>query len=448
MKNDKHQHQKESLKRLGEALFQNLKAHEHMSLTYSGEESLFIRLSQSKVRQASEVIQGYLTMDFISHHRHTKSTFLMTGDFTVDLKTALQVVEHCREECKHLPDDPYLVLPQQGENSDEEHYGSLPEIETIAAILLKPVHSHDLVGLLTSGTLIRSHMNSEGQFHWFLTDNFYFDYSLYTSSQKAIKAVYAGTHWQDHEYSSHVEKAKKQLKILEKAPKKVTPGKYRAYFAPEAAAEFVCKLYWSGLSGSALMQGRSPLKKLYEGRASLSPLFSLEENFHKGLTPRFNEFGDIAPLRLPLITKGKLLSPLINRRTAQEYNLQSNAANVQEQARSPLIHPGHLKEEMALSKLGTGLYISNLHYLNWSDLHHGRLTGMTRYGCFWVENGEIVSPIEDLRFDETLYHFWGDALKDLGDQSVLVPQIFSYGERRPGGAFVPSMLVEDFSFTL
>ncbi|KAB2834307.1 MAG: TldD/PmbA family protein [Caedimonadaceae bacterium] len=418
-----------------------------MSLTYSGEESLFIRLNQSKVRQASEVIQGYLTMDFISHHSHTKSTFLMTGDLSIDLKTALEVVENCREECKHLPDDPYLILPQQGENSNEEHYGILPEIETIAAILLKPAHSHDLVGLLTSGTLMRSYMNSKGQFHWFSTDSFSFDYSLYTSSQKAIKAIYAGTHWQNDEYSSHIEKAKKQLKILEKPPKKITPGRYRAYFTPEAVAEFVSGFYWSGLSGSALMQGRSPFKKLYEGRAYLSSLFSLEENFHKGLTPRFNEFGDIAPLSVPLITKGKLLSPLINHRTAQEYNLQSNAANEKEQARSPLIRPGHLKEEMALSKLGTGLYISNLHYLNWSDLQHGRLTGMTRYGCFWVENGEIVSPIEDLRFDETLYHFWGDALEDLGDQSVLVPKLFSYGERSLGGAFVPSMLVRDFSFT-
>ena len=31
----------------------------------------------------------------------------------------------------------------------------------------------------------------------------------------------------------------------------------------------------------------------------------------------------------------------------------------------------------------------NLHYLNWSDNIGGRITGMTRYACFWVENGEI-----------------------------------------------------------
>ena len=72
---------------------------------------------------------------------------------------------------------------------------------------------------------------------------------------------------------------------------------------------------------------------------------------------------------------------------------------------------------------------------------------MTRYGCFWVEKGEIVSPIHDMRFDETLYNFWGNSLEDLGEQSELIPSTSSYGERSLGGISVPGMLVNDFSFT-
>jgi len=100
-----------------------------------------------------------------------------------------------------------------------------------------------------------------------------------------------------------------------------------------------------------------------------------------------------------------------------------------------------------LQSIGEGLYISNLHYLNWSDLQHGRITGMTRYGCFWVENGEIVSPIHDIRFDETLYHFWGDPLEGLSERVELVPHTSSYGERSLGGISAPGMLVNDFTFT-
>ena len=53
-----------------------------------------------------------------------------------------------------------------------------------------------------------------------------------------------------------------------------------------------------------------------------------------------------------------------------------------------------------MKKIDTGLYLGNLHYLNWSDNIGGRITGMTRYACFWVEDGEIVAPIENMRFEK------------------------------------------------
>ena len=68
------------------------------------------------------------------------------------------------------------------------------------------------------------------------------------------------------------------------------------------------------------------------------------------------------------------------------------------------------------SELGTGLYIGNLWYLNFSDRAACRTTGMTRFGTFWVEGGEIVAPIDVLRFDDTAYHLLGDRLAGLTDQ--------------------------------
>jgi len=449
MKNDTKQNkQKQELKFLSKALFNELKNNEDMTLSYSGEESLFVRINQAKIRQATEVSQGYLSMGFISGNRRTESMFSITGNLEEDLKRALAVLKECRVSCETLPEDPYLVLPEAGESSEEDYYGKLPPRETLAETLLKPAQSDDLVGLFTSGLLMRGNLNSKGQSHWFSTENFCFDYSLYTPSQKAIKATYAGSDWDESAYLANFQLAQKQLKMLERAPRKITPGKYRVYFAPAAVADFVSMFSWSGLSGSALMQGHSAFKKLFEEKVSLSPLFSLEENFQQGLVPRFNEYGEVSPLKVPLITKGKLTSPLINRRTAQEYNLKSNAANREESLRSPAMQTGTLKENIVLSKLGSGLYVSNIHYLNWSDLQHGRITGMTRYGCFYVENGEIISPINDMRFDESLYHFFGDGLEDLDEKAHLIPENSSYGERSLGGVSVPGILVNDFAFTL
>lgn len=448
MEKTKRPQQKQDLKTLSQTLFQALGTDEHITLSYSAEESLFVRINHAKIRQISEVSQRVVSLDFISGPHHTECSFSLTGDLSHDLKHSLNILERCRTECKSLPEDPFLILPEEGASSEEDHSGHFASLETLPETLLRPAASVDLTGLFASGKMMRASINSKGQFHWFSTDNFCFDYSLYTLSQKAIKSTYAGSDWDTAAYQANLHQAKDQLKILEKTPRKLKPGKYRVYFAPAAVAEFLSVFSWSGLSEKALKEGRSPLKKLAEGQENLSPHFSLEEDFHQGLVPRFNEYGEVSPVKVPLITQGKLTSTLINRRTAQEYSLTSNAANGGETLRSPRIHPGTLKESMILARIGTGVYISNLHYLNWSDLQQGRLTGMTRYGCFWVENGEIVSPIEDMRFDETFYNFFGKTLEEIGDTPQLVPKNFTYWERSLGGCSVPGILVNDFSFTL
>ena len=35
------------------------------------------------------------------------------------------------------------------------------------------------------------------------------------------------------------------------------------------------------------------------------------------------------------------------------------------------------------------------------------MTGMTRFATFWVENGEVVAPVNVMRFDDTLYSLFG-----------------------------------------
>lgn len=66
---------------------------------------------------------------------------------------------------------------------------------------------------------------------------------------------------------------------------------------------------------------------------------------------------------------------------------------------------GSLEQARILEALDTGLYIGNLWYLNYSDMPAARLTGMTRFATFWVENGQIRAPVSTMRFDDSLYSF-------------------------------------------
>ncbi|MCG8364417.1 MAG: metallopeptidase TldD-related protein, partial [Pseudanabaenales cyanobacterium] len=119
-----------------------------------------------------------------------------------------------------------------------------------------------------------------------------------------------------------------------------------------------------------------------------------------------------------------------------------------EYLRAPEVSPGALPTDKILETLDTGLYVSNLHYLNWSDRPNGRITGMTRYACFWVEQGEIVAPIENLRFDESLYRFLGETLVNLTDSQTFIPEVGTYGHRNLGGIRTPGLIAEDFTYTL
>ena len=109
---------------------------------------------------------------------------------------------------------------------------------------------------------------------------------------------------------------------------------------------------------------------------------------------------------------------------------------------------GDLAEADILKRLDTGLYISNLWYLNFSDRTNGRITGMTRFATLWVENGEIVAPVNVMRFDETLFRVLGDNLEALTAERDFILSSDTYFRRSTDSARLPGALVRDFTFTL
>ncbi|EAZ88336.1 TldD/PmbA family protein [Crocosphaera chwakensis] len=447
MNNQKLEHLESSFQQLCNLLIDKLQSEEYLTIELSGEQTQFIRFNSAKVRQTGIVKDGSIKLTLIANQRTAFATFPFTGDETVDNRIAVENLNYLRQELPQLPEDQHIVLPKNNGTTREVYPGKLLSTEKAVKEILCPVSELDMTGLYTAGSMIRGNSNSAGQFHWFATENYIVDYSLITPEEKAVKGIFSGQNWDHDKYLEQLKTDKKQFFALEKLSKTIKPGGYRTYFAPAAVADLISMLSWGGISESSLRRGDSSLLKLQQGK-TLSPQFSLQENFSKGTVPRFNELGEIAPEILPIITEGNLVNTLISSRTASEYNLTANGANNYESLRSPELLPGNLSQEDILSTLNTGLYVSNLHYLNWSDRTGGRITGMTRYACFWVENGEIVAPIENLRFDESLYRFWGENLVTLTNFREFIPRTGTYGQRNLGGILTPGMIVNDFQFTL
>ncbi|NEO86864.1 MAG: TldD/PmbA family protein [Spirulina sp. SIO3F2] len=425
-----------------------LKGDEAFTLKLVAETSQFLRFNRAKVRQTGRVTDGQWTLTVLTPHRSAYRSQGYTGDFATDWPPIRTALLELREELASLPDDPYTVLPTGTAKSNEVYAGELLDPQDVAATLLTPLTGLDAVGIYASGQQIRAYADSVGQSHWFATDTFSLDYSLFTPDGQAVHDTFAGNQWQPETYAQRLARARQQLERLAQPPKKIVRGQYRTYLAPAAMAELAWMLSWGAVSEGAMRRGGSALQRLRQGEATLSPLFSLKDNFALGLVPRFNDRGVMAPLEIPVITQGKLTQTMISDRTAKEYGLVANGADSWEGLRSPEVAPGTLATAEILTALDHGLYLSNLHYLNWSDRPAGRITGMTRYACFWVEHGEIVAPIEDLRFDESLYRLFGSQLLAMTAEQELILDVSSYDYRELGGSLTPGALVEALTYTL
>jgi predicted Zn-dependent protease len=433
---------------LAQYLFDQAHSDEAMSLSLLAEQSQFTRFNRAKVRQTGVVQDGELTLTLMAGDRTTFYEMPMTGNFETDRATVQSALDDLRADVRDLPEDPYQVPPSGNATSHDVHRGHLLPTDQVVASILPVVSGLDFTGLYAGGVSIRAYADSIGQRHWFCTDSFTLDYSLFTDDGKAVKGTFAGDRWDADAYAQKLNESKGQLEQLSVPAKPVAKGQYRTYLAPAAMAEIIGMFSWGAISEASIQRGGSALGLLRSGEKSLSSQFNLTENFEHGLVPRFNNLGEVAPMRLPLIEKGQLVNTLISSRTAKEYGKTANGASQWEGMRSPEVQPGTLKREEILKALDTGLYLSNLHYLNWSDRPNGRITGMTRYACFWVENGEIVAPIENLRFDDSLYQFFGENLMTLTDFQEFVPEVGSYGNRELGGMWLPGALIEGFTYTL
>ena len=430
-----------------ERLFANLRPGEDVTVSLEAEETLYLRLNNNRVRQNTDVTQRVLQMRYQGGGRTIDHGMNLSGQVDTDCRSIDAVLERCRLDSAVLPQDPFQVPVQNHGCSREVFRGQLLAPEALIPAIVEPAGGCDLVGFYAGGVVISANRNSKGQNHWFETENFFFDYSLYNGPQ-AVKGVYAASSWSAPDWAANLERSKASLHLLKRPMQSVQPGAYRSYFAPAAFADLLGMMSWGALSAAAWKQGRSPFKKLMEKELQLSTLLSVSENFGMGLTPRFNDLGEVAPQSLGLIEAGTLSNLLVSSRSAKEYGLQANGASDHESPRALDVAAGSLADQDILGALGSGLYLSNLHYLNWSDPVSARVTGMTRYACFWVEGGEIVGPINNLRWDESLYNALGPQLLALGSQAEVSPEVGTYSKRSPGGLRAPGALIDAFHFTL
>ncbi len=95
--------------------------------------------------------------------------------------------------------------------------------------------------------------------------------------------------------------------------------------------------------------------------------------------------------------------------------------------------------EQMIASTERGVLVTRLWYIREVEPFEKMLTGMTRDGTFYVENGRVQNGVRNFRFNESLIHMLSNV------EAMSVP-VRSCGEES-FDMVVPAMKVKEFNFT-
>ena len=440
---------REYFENITKELFKNIKSNELLIINFDAEESKFVRLNKGKIRQAGSVKQISMTLSLSNKDkRNLKSYIRLNGSFERDISTLIKTLNYLRRELPDLPKDPYMMFSTSVHSTEITSEKQSTSDEVILEHILNSATKLDLVGIFSSGSIYTGLANSLGQKNWHEDYSFSFDYSIYNKNNNAIKLNYSSKKWNKDDYDFILNKGIEKLDILSNPEKKITTGEYRVYLEPSALNEIIDMMAWGGFSYKSNKIGTSPLHLLNKKERKLNELISIDENIKDGLSANFNSDGFIKPEEISMIKKGEFRESLTSPRSSLEYSVVHNAASPSEYPCSIDMTAGSISDDKILETIDNGIYISNLWYLNFSDRNNGRMTGLTRFGCFLVENGKLTAPINTMRFDDSVYSMLGDNLIGLTSSRELLIDSGTYEERSTSSTRLPGAIVNNFKMTL
>lgn len=198
-------------------------------------------------------------------------------------------------------------------------------------------------------------------------------------------------------------------------PRPLKPGVYPVVLEPYAAGDIVSFL--AGMAGAmAVAEGRSWMTGRQPGEPLMSPLISIwDDGRDLAGWPLPFDFEGMPRQRVEIVRSGTMGEVVTDRRWAllQGKTTTGHALPAADLfspwltagAAGPLpLHPTmaagqHTLEEM-IASTEQGLYVTRFHYTRVVHPRDALVTGMTRDGTFWIENGELTVPVRNLRFTQ------------------------------------------------
>jgi predicted Zn-dependent protease len=233
--------------------------------------------------------------------------------------------------------------------------------------------------------------------------------------------------------------------IKSRKPRALEPGNYTVILEPRPAARYL-SLMLGALNARAAEEGRSFMSGKERGTTRVG-----EKVFGDNFTLR-SEIGNPILRQTPIGDSGLAAKPMTWVEKGVVRNLFYDRYWGQRQKKEPsgttpfmslVMEGGNTTVEEMIKTTKRGLLVSFFWYIRAVDPQTLLNTGMTRDGLFLIENGEIVAPVQNFRWNESPAVSFNN-ITALGRP---IPMHTGEAYDNPGTALVPPMKLEDFTMT-
>ena len=343
------------------------------------------------------------------------------------IKTAEEIAKLNQPDPEFVPSERKHKLPVV--NNFSQNTFAIPVEEMVDNIrkCVKNAKSKDAVlSGITSKNLWESYLITKNGFEGF--DKFSSFSHLMTLKRDTVetKVSRAMKDYKLFNLNKEIEQLNSQFDSLGK-PQKTAPGKYNVILRPAAVDNLFSFFYWmmnmrdadegvnpfTGQLGKKFFGDKFTLRSTIDDNSLISPKFG-----HEGL-PNQN---------INWAKNGILKNLPTSRYYAQLKNLKPVSFS------NFVIDGGNTTEQEMMSSVDSGLIINNFWYIRFIDKKKGELTGMTRDGVMYFEDGKIKNSVNNFRWNEVLHDVTCRILS-------LGPSILKDSYTK-----VPTMLIRDFNF--
>jgi len=229
-------------------------------------------------------------------------------------------------------------------------------------------------------------------------------------------------------------------------PRELPPGAYQVVLEPAAVATLVQFLGWLGFGAKAYDEGRSFLVGRL-GQRVCSPLVTIVDDALAADTIGVGfDFEGVPKRRVTLIEEGVAASLVYDYRAARQHGVEPTGHGLpapSAEGAYPMhlaMLPGDTPQSELVAGVERGLLVTRFHYTNLVNLMETTITGMTRDGTFWVEDGRVRGAVRNLRFTQSILDALS-AVRAVGADTELA------SEDGYGAARAPALAIDRFNFS-